>query len=102
MATQTFTAEIGESNVERARDVGEFIARTLVSVARRYQAWQARAMAASALYEMSDRELRDIGITRGEIDQALKGRVVEATTVVANDTLPVAPAANQNRPRLVA
>lgn len=103
MATQSFTAELGDSNVERARDVGEGIAQALVSFVRRFQAWQARAAAASALYEMSDRELRDIGITRGEIDQALKGRPVEAGAVVAaNDALPVAPVANQNRPRLVA
>ena len=46
MATQSFTAELGDSNVERARDVGEGIAQALVSFFRRFQAWQARAAAA--------------------------------------------------------
>jgi len=33
-----------------------------------FQAWRERARARAMLHAMSDRQLRDIGLTRGEID----------------------------------
>lgn len=38
------------------------------------------AAAKNALYGMSDRELKDIGINRNEIDRAVEGRVATETT----------------------
>jgi uncharacterized protein YjiS (DUF1127 family) len=39
----------------------------------RYMAWQMRRASARILRALDDRMLRDIGLTRGEIDRAVRG-----------------------------
>jgi uncharacterized protein YjiS (DUF1127 family) len=41
-------------------------------VLRRFKAWQARRAMAAELYAMSDRDLRDIGLSRAEIPAVLQ------------------------------
>lgn len=41
--------------------------------------------AKEALYQMTDRELRDIGLTRGEIDRAVEGRLNEVASTAPRE-----------------
>ncbi len=40
-----------------------------------YRALRIRRAATAALFAMNDRDLKDIGITRGEIERAVRGEV---------------------------
>jgi len=49
------------------------------SVFRVFRNWQERSRARSELLSMSDRQLSDIGISRGEIDAVVRGEFVRTT-----------------------
>jgi uncharacterized protein YjiS (DUF1127 family) len=44
---------------------------------RAFQAWRKRERICTELSSLSDRELRDIGLTRGEIDYFVSNRTVD-------------------------
>lgn len=46
------------------------------SIFRTFRDWQARSRVRSELQAMSDRQLSDIGINRGEIDSVVRGDYV--------------------------
>lgn len=46
------------------------------TVYRAFQNWQRRSRVRTELQAMTDRQLSDIGITRGEIDAVVRGEFV--------------------------
>jgi uncharacterized protein YjiS (DUF1127 family) len=111
MSTKSITAadDAAESSVARAKAAGEMIAAALVGLLEqggalfnRYEAWRSREAAAEELMGMSDRELRDIGLSRGEVRSAVSGGCADPVPAIANDGGMAPLAANRNRPRLVA
>ncbi|MAL80493.1 MAG: hypothetical protein CMN55_15545 [Sneathiella sp.] len=56
-----------------------FIAEQLSGLVAKFKKQRQATAAKAALYEMSDRELKDIGLTRAEIDQAVDGTVKSAS-----------------------
>jgi len=44
--------------------------------------WRKRERSRAELHQLSDRELRDIGVTRGEIDYVVSHRSIEPLSVV--------------------
>jgi uncharacterized protein YjiS (DUF1127 family) len=59
--------------------IGRSLAGRLLATAKRwwlsYLIWRIEQVAADRLWSMSDRDLWDIGLTRGEILQAVKGEL---------------------------
>jgi len=49
------------------------------SIFRVFQSWQERSRVRSELLSMSDRQLSDIGIGRGEIDAVVRGEFVRTS-----------------------
>ena len=49
------------------------------SIFRVLRSWQERSRIRSELLSMSDRQLSDIGIGRGEIDAVVRGEVVRTS-----------------------
>ncbi|MBT6442692.1 MAG: DUF1127 domain-containing protein [Alphaproteobacteria bacterium] len=49
------------------------------SIIRVFQSWQERSRVRSELLSMSDRQLSDIGIGRGEIDAVVRGEFVRTS-----------------------
>jgi uncharacterized protein YjiS (DUF1127 family) len=59
--------------------------------------WQERALLRERLCDLSDRELRDIGITRGEIDYVAANRSIDPRSVVYPSSRAVPPSKNNPR-----
>ena len=79
------TTPASESEAGLGRDLTGLTAvstRNVVSLLKHYWRafgiWRRRQRSQTALHELSDRELNDIGVTRGEIDHIAPHRAIEA------------------------
>jgi uncharacterized protein YjiS (DUF1127 family) len=67
------------SSIASQRTIASVIADTLWSAVSRwwvsYMTWRVEQLAISRLQEMSDRQLKDIGIARSQIEAAVTGEI---------------------------
>jgi len=71
MLTPEQRAEVNRRLIERAR---AYRAAAIKDLFRRLLGWFQQRAAVARLRALDDRTLKDIGITRGEIEQAVRGR----------------------------
>ncbi len=74
---------------------GEALARGLMALGRRLAEWRRRQLARQELLGLDDRMLSDIGLSRGDIEAAIRGVVVPGQDA---DNENQRPAANQDAP----
>jgi uncharacterized protein YjiS (DUF1127 family) len=70
MLTPMQRAEVNRRVVERAR---AYRAEAIKNLFRRLFGWIRRRAAAARLHALDDRMLKDIGLNRGDIEQAVRG-----------------------------